>query len=57
LLSAGTQSIRFRPVLHVTIDNIELMLAKLDRALMVLYSRDASLYAGTAKFGIAESLL
>jgi len=33
LLGAGTQSIRFRPVLDVTIDDIELMLAKLDRAL------------------------
>ena len=36
LLGAGTQSIRFRPVLDVTIDNIELMLAKLDRALAAL---------------------
>jgi len=56
-LGTGTQSIRFRPVLDVTIDNIELMLAKLDRALTALYSRDASRYAGTAKFGIDESLL
>jgi len=36
LLGAGMQSIRFRPVLDVTIDDIELMLAKLDRALAAL---------------------
>jgi len=36
LLGAGTQSIRFRPVLDVTIEDIDLMLAKLDRVLGVL---------------------
>ncbi len=38
LLGAGTQSIRFRPVLDVAINDIELMLAKLDRALANLKS-------------------
>ena len=36
LLGGGVQSIRFRPVLDVTIDDIKLMLEKLDRCLKTL---------------------
>ncbi|MCD6377981.1 MAG: aminotransferase class III-fold pyridoxal phosphate-dependent enzyme [Planctomycetes bacterium] len=36
LLGAGVQTIRFRPVLDVTIDDIKLMLEKLDRCLAKL---------------------
>ena len=36
LLGAGTQSIRFRPVLDVSLDEIDLMLVKLDRVLAAL---------------------
>ncbi len=36
LLGAGTQSIRFRPVLDVTSEDIDLMLEKLDRVLATL---------------------
>ena len=36
LLGAGTQSVRFRPVLDVTIGDIDLMLEKLDRVLAAL---------------------
>jgi len=36
LLEAGTDSIRFRPTMDVTVDEIKLMLEILDRCLAVL---------------------
>ena len=36
LLSAGTQTLRLRPMLDVTVDDIQLMLEKLDRSLAAL---------------------